>query len=110
MYNPTHFQRYFVRICFSFLSDHKKLFAYAFGTNFLEFGSCTKYSYPCFSANLIASSFDLKFMCVPCMKSADDCHPIRGFSHRCPLDRISQSMRHWWPCQSPDCVAVLVGL
>ena len=93
---------YFVRICFNFLSLHKKLFAYAFGIIFLLFGSWTKYSYPCFSANRMASSLLLKLRCVPCMKSAEDCQPIRGFSHRWPLERISQSMRQWWPCQSPD--------
>jgi hypothetical protein len=72
---------YFVLMCFKGLKVCKKLFAYAFGTIFRGAGSCTKYSYPCFLANSMASSFDLKLMCVPCMKSADDCQPIRGFSH-----------------------------
>jgi len=57
----------------------------------------------------MASSFDLKLRCVPCMKSADDCQPISGFSHLCPLPSTSQSIRQWWPCQSPDCVAGLAG-
>lgn len=35
-FRPPH---YFVRICFNFLSLHKKLFAYAFGVIFLTFGS-----------------------------------------------------------------------
>jgi len=100
---------YFVLICFNFLSVNKKLFAYAFGIIFRSFGSCTKYSYPCFSANLIASSLVLKLTCVPCMKSADDCQPISRFSHLYPLPNTSQSIRHWWQCQSPDCVAVFVG-
>lgn len=43
------------------------------------------------------------------MKSAEDCHPISGFSHRWPLDNTSQSIRQWCPCHSPDCVAVLDG-
>ena len=101
---------HFVLICFNFLSLQRKLLAYAFGTIFLSFGSCTKYSYPCLSAKRIASSLLLKLICVPCTKSADDCQPIRGFSHRCPFDIMSQSMRQWWPCHSPDCVAGLAGL
>lgn len=58
---------YFVLMCFSFPGEYRKLFAYALGTNFLSCGSCTKYSYPCFSANRIASSLDAKLRCVPCM-------------------------------------------
>jgi len=51
---------YFVLICFNFLSEYKKLFAYALGVILRLCGSWTKYSYPCFSANLMASSLLLK--------------------------------------------------
>jgi len=79
---PSSLFCYFVLMTFSFFGMCTKLFAYAFGMILRSFGSCTKYSYPCFCANRIASSFDLKFRWVPCVKSAEDCHPINGFSHR----------------------------
>ena len=72
---------YFVLICFNFFGLCRNWLAYAFGVNLLEFGSWMKYSYPCFSANLIASSFVLNPRCVACMASAEDCQPMRGFSH-----------------------------
>lgn len=44
------------------------------------------------------------------MKSADEAHPMRGFSQRWPLARTSQSMSQPSDVQFPDCVAVLAGL
>ena len=100
---------YFVLMIFNFLGLWTKLFAYALGTNFLSFGSWTKYSYPCLLAKLIASSFVLNGNRTPFIKSAEDCHPMRGFSQRCPLGSGSQSINQLCECHSPDCVAAFVG-
>src|ERR1051325_11019633 len=58
----------------------------------------------------MASSLDLKVMWRPCWASADDCQPIKGFSHRWPLPRTSQSMRQTDDLWAPDWVAGLEGL
>lgn len=47
---------HFVYMTFSFLALCVKRLAYALGTNFRSLGSCTKYSYPCLLAKLMASS------------------------------------------------------
>jgi hypothetical protein len=39
-----HSRHYFVRMCFSFLAEYKKLLAYALGVKARTLGSCTKYS------------------------------------------------------------------
>lgn len=101
---------YFVLICFNVVGSCRKLFAYALGTNRLSCGSATYHSYPCFSANAMASSLELNVILVPCITSPDDCQPISGFSHRCPLPSTSQSMRHAWLPQVPDCVLGRTGL
>ena len=107
---PLIFRAHFVLICFSGFGSWRKLLAYALGTTLLSFGSCTKYSYPCFCANAIASSFVLNCNFVPCIKSALDCQPINGFSHRWPFPSTSQSIRHACEPQVPDWVAGRTGL